>query len=292
MGIETFLEKIKKHWFAFVLLIALLWVVGNFFGAGSMIGGISSRSESMAYAPQMDMAYGGGYDKSYYGGSQDFAPEEEERKIEKSASLTTEVDRGEFDESEQRLKGIISSADGIILNQNVRKWSGSSRTGSYSLKVPTDQYDSVVADLQEIGDVDNFNENTRDITGSYLNLEQELETERARLDRYEALYKQEGDLEARLNLEDRIFDQERRIEYLEGRMTNMDQRIEYSSVQVTIREEPSGYERIGFVKFSDLVKSFVSSTTGLLYTIAYVLPWTLFLGIIWFIVRFFKRRTE
>lgn len=282
-------NKLKQHWFTVIVVLVLLYVIGNFFGMGGGMFATSSNKMMAMESMATDAGYGRGVPSHYYG--EDFAPEVEERKIEKSASLGTEVEKNDFEGAESRMKVIVSDYEGLLLNQNVyERGSGKSKTGTYSLKVPTTNYDSVITKLKEIGEITSFNENARDVTGQYLNTEEQLLTEKARLLRYEKLYQERGDLEDKLRLEDAIFNQERRIKSLERSLESMDQRIEYSSISFTITELESGWERIGFIRLSDLAKNFVNSLKGLLVFLAYVLPWIIALLIIWVIVRLFKRK--
>lgn len=283
-----FLEQVRRHWIAILLLIALLWVAGGILGGGNLLSKtISSQSAEMIGDASSAR---GGYYYPGYPVQDGFAPEEEERKIEKSAAITTEIERGGYAAAEQRMQGVVGSADGLLLNQNVRKYSGDSRIGTYDIKVPAGNYETATEQLQEIGELESFSESARDVTGNYLRIEDEVASERARLARYKALYDREGSLEERLQLEDRIFDQERRVKALENRLEGMSDRVEYSSISFTIREERSGYEKIGFVRLGDLVRSFVTSTKGVLYTIAYLLPWAILIGVIALVVRFFRRK--
>ena len=113
-------------------------------------------------------------------------------------------------EVEQQLKDIVSSSDGFILNENVRNHGSAKKSyyqGTYSIKVASDKYDAVVSQLKGIGEVQSFTENAKDITGSYTNLEIEINTEKSRLQRYEQLYNQLSKAESKKDLIDDIFEQ-------------------------------------------------------------------------------------
>ena len=90
-------------------------------------------------------------------------------------------------------------------------------------------------------------------------------------------------------LTDRIFDQERRIKYLEDSLTRQDKRVDYVTLNVNLVEERSQYSNIVFVKFSDIAKRFVSSFNGLITLIFVLLPYAIVTSIIWIIVRKRKR---
>lgn len=291
MAIQEQIAKIKDNW---LLLVILLVIIGFFMFGGSfssMTGSINEMARA-DFAMTESVAYSkaGGYMPAP---EQDFAPDVEERKITKTTSMSTEVERGTFESAESRLKSIVKSSDSFILNENVnRKGQGrkSYLTGYYSIKVETDKYDSVISQLKDIGEVQSFNENARDITGSYTDTKLEIEVEKERLERYWQMYEEAEIIEDKINLNDRIFNQERKIKYLEDSLRNMDRRVEYSTVSVSIQEKRSNYANVAFVKLSALIKSFVSSLNSLLSLLFVLVPYAVALGIIVFVVKRFRRR--
>jgi hypothetical protein len=273
---------VKSNWLLIVLVLILIAAM-NF----SNIGGISySLSQSSA-----DYAKGGyGMAESaiaprYYG-DDGFAPDVVERKITKSANLATEIERGEFTIAEQRLKGILASANTILLSENVQKQDTERREylqGWYTIKVDVNKYDALVAELKTLGEVQSFSESMDDITGQYTDLEDQLTTEKARLERYKQMYSEATRVEDKININDRIFNQEMQIKYLEDAIANMDLRVDYSTISLTMTEERSEYASVAIAKFSQLVRALVESFNNLLQLVFIIVPWALAAGIIWLI---------
>lgn len=282
---------VKENWLLIVLAVVLV--------AAMNLGSINTVSFQSIGKGGMDYAteeYSGAYPdmamspRVYYGDG--FAPEVIKRVVTKTASLTTEVERGEFYAAEQRLKGILSSANTILLSENVQKQDTERREylqGWYQIKVDVTQYDTVVAQLKTLGEVQNFNENTDDITGQYTNTVDQLATERARLARYQQMYTEATRVEDKININDRIFNQEMQIKYLEDQLTNLDQRVEYSTIHLTITEERSDYADIAFATFSGLVRDLVNSVNSILSLLFTLIPWLLLGAIGWLIYRKVRR---
>lgn len=302
MGIKNQWNTIKNNW----IIVLVLIVIVVFFMAGgntqSNIGLSNSYSGYSRTAYDMEKAmvssidssayYGDGYGGYYYDYYGDFAPQVEERKITKTASIGAEVKRGTFKDAEARLKAIVASSDSFLLNENVAKnryGSGDYFSGSYSIKVDTEKYDYIVQQLREIGELTYFNENARDITGSYTNKQIELQVEKERLERYREMYTEAKSVEDKINLNDRIFNQERTIKYLEDSLSRMDQKVDYTTISVSITEKTSSYANIVFVKFSDLARSFVQSLNVLLKILFILVPYAALLAIILFIVRILRK---
>ncbi len=288
MGIKDQLMKLKENW----LLILLVLVVIIFSGGFNLLGSLSSLGSTADFA---NMAEGVSYkSETYYGDeyyttpysppSQDFAPEVEERLIVKTATLSTEIERGEFQTAQDKLKSITTASDAYILNENVRRYGEGRKsyyTGSYQIKVDVLKYDSVVSQLKDIGEVQSFVEDTQDITGSYTNLQTEIDVEKQRLQRYKEMFEKATIVEDQIEINDRIFNQERSIRYLEERLRTMDQRVEYSTISFTMNEERYEYIDVALVKLSQLIQNLVNSFNAMLHIASWLLPW----GILYLVVK-------
>jgi hypothetical protein len=284
MGIKKQLSKIKENWLIVVIFLFLV---------------IFSNSDAVTnLTPSLNRAYGFDMVESGKAFAQgvpfydDFAPDVEERKIIQSASIRTEVDKGEFKSSEIKLKDIISSTNSFLLNENVNKYGDERREyfqGSYSINVETTKYNAIISQLRQIGEVQDFNENSRDVTGQYTNNKINLDIEMGRLVRYKQLYEDAENIEDKINLNDRIFNQERTVKYLKDALENTDERIEYSTIQFNMVEKQSEYMDVVFVNFSSLIKDFVNSVNLLFSIVFKIIPWIIVIFIIKLFWKFFKK---
>jgi hypothetical protein len=292
MSMKEQVKKLKENWLIVALFIVLLILVygsNTFISSGGIGGFMTSKYAAMESAISSDAMYrGGGY---YPMPSADFAPEVQERIITKDASLSNEVNRGAFQESEAKLKSILVSSDAYLLNENVNKYGEGWKayyTGSYQIKIETQKYNAVLEQLKGIGKVTSFWENAQDITGTYTDLKTTLAAEQERLARYRAMYSEAKDVNEKLTLSDRIFEQERTVKYLEDAIKGMDNQVDYSQIYFTMSEKQSGYIGIAFVTLSALVAAFVNSINFLLNVIVYLLPWV----IIYLIIRWIYRKAS
>lgn len=282
MTLKEQFKRLKENWF--LALVVLLVLLVPLFSGNSItsvaktFSGIPMTEEMAISAPRM-----GGV---YYG--EDFAPEVAERKITKDAYLSSEVKRGNFFDTETKLKAIISASESILLNENVNKqdtgWK-TTHSGYYQFEVKTSKYDAVVKQLKELGEIESFSENARDITGSYTNLQVELDLEKERLTRYRAMYLEVKDVSEKIELSDRIFNQERRVKYLEESLENKDLQVEYSTINFNLKEKSSEYTNIAFIKLSHMVRNVVNSINNLVGLIFLALPWAIVLMIAWIVYK-------
>lgn len=285
MSLKDQLKTLKENWLLFlipIVLILLLMGVGNF----SSFAGEFSMEKSRSYASARMHA------EVMPSPSGDFAPEVKNRLISKTAQLSSEVERNNFNTAAEKLKAAIASTNAYLLNENVNTYDTGTkkeyRIGSYNIKVETSKYVSLVSQLKSVGKVLSFNENAEDITGSYTNVQAELENERKRLQRYNEMLASAGIMEDKINLVDRIFNVENRIKYLEENLANLGKQVSYSTIYVTLSEKRSEFADIEFVKFSALVAGFVGSLNNVISLIITLLPWAVAVCLIIILVKFFK----
>src|SRR3989344_4807091 len=284
MTIKEQFQRIKENWLI-VLLLAIVLVLFMGLPATETLQQAFPSSYGRDYAESavgkmgIDMPSTMYYDNG-------FAPEVADRKITKTASLSTEVERGTFKDAENKLKSIVKVTDSILLNENAQKYDyGDGRrtyySGSYSIKVEEGKYHSVISQLKEIGEVTSFSESADDITEQFVDLESELVSEKERLVRYQQMLSEATTVEDKIQLSDRIFNQERTIKYLEEQLQDTGNRVEYSTVYVTITEKQSEYVNVVLVKFSDLIANFVYSLNNLLKLVVGLIPYAILAVLAW-----------
>jgi len=286
MKLEKQFKTLKENWLLALLIVIVIVVTSNI---GSIQNSLSRASYDYAESASFKAA---GVSPIYYG-SDSFAPDVTDRIITKSAYLSTEVEKGTYYDSESKLRNIISSSESILLNENVYKYNSGRKEylqGSYTLKVDSTKYDSVISQLKEIGTVESFSESANDETGSYVNLQDQLKAEKDRLARYQEMYSEAKDVSDKIELNDRIFNQQRTIQYLEDAVSNIDKRVEYSNVQFSLNEKQSEYANVVLIKFSQLIDSLVKSFNSLINLIFVLLPWAIGVWIISLIYKLFKKR--
>ncbi len=285
------LEKLKENWLMIALLAVFLFITMAMPRIQTtMYDSYAGASEGMYKSIGYDGAQRNYYPPIY--DNRDFAPDEEERKIMKTVSMSTEIKRGSFNDEELKLKGIISSSKSYLLSENQNtygeKWR-SYKAGQYTIKVPADKVDSVLSQLKSIGETKSYVENKDDITGQYKNLVLELESEKLRLARYQEMFDEATLVADKITLNDRMFDQERTIKYMEEQIKNMDKTVDYSTVYFSMNEKQSEYINVAFVKFSELIRNMVNSFNSLVSLVFVIVPWALAFWLVSFVLRFFRK---
>ncbi len=284
MGLKEQFGKIKDNW-----LLIVLFVFGFFMVFFMIAGGGSMMRTSSLSVNSMDYASGSGaYRESYYPNTgNSLMPEVVNRIIIKTASMSTIVK--DWDKAETDMRSYVKSNDAILTNENVNAAYGRYNNGYYTINVPTDKYDALVTQLKSIGDVQSFSERANDITGSYVRLQDVIVAEKARLDSYEKLYASSNNVDEKIKLMDRIYNQKNVISGLEYQLQNQNEQIDYSQISFSMQEKRPTHANVVFATFADLWSAFKQSLNVMLYIIAYVLPFLLLWLLIWGVIKLFKR---
>ncbi len=287
MTLKEQFKKLKENWLIGVVLLILIFavsIVPNLTGStGNYYGGMA---ESAMFASK-SISSGMVLDES------GFAPGVSERKLTKSAWLSSEIERGEFSGAEEELKAMISATGAYLLNENVNKYGSEDKAyyyGTYQIKVETVKYALLVSQLKELGEVQSFSENTEDITAQALDLKTELEAESKKLAQYQSMLKEASTATEKMEIIDRVYSLEKTISYLEDALKNIENKVDYSTVYLTLTEEQSKYVNVAVVGFSELVQNLVESFNSLFQLIFLVLPYVVAGGLIWLGVRLVKRK--
>ncbi len=282
MTLKNQFQKLKENWLLLALVVVVLVVFSGLNPTQTFTNKIA-MDESVDLTASRSSSFVPYYDN--------FAPEAAQRFITKTSSLSTEIKRNTFQETDSKVKDLTKGFNAIIINENQNK-NGEGKTSylssSYTMKVETSKYDSLVSQLKTIGEITSFNENSDDITEQKLDLQTSLEAERERLARYKQLLETAQTTQEKIELTDKIFEEERTIKYYEEALENVNNQVSYSTVYLTITEKRSDFANAAFIKFSQIVTSFVDSINSLINLIFVLIPWAIALLIIWLIYRKFK----
>ncbi|MFA6461229.1 MAG: DUF4349 domain-containing protein [Candidatus Woesearchaeota archaeon] len=283
--------KIKENW---LMLLVILIILGVFLVAVTPSTSTSGSYQGVGMNKALSSYAVEDASRMMPSPSGSFAPEVTERKLLKSANLNSEIEQGEFQLAEQKLKSIITSSGAYLLNENVQQNNPEHPyyTGYYTLKVDTKKYAAVISQLKEMGKVTSFSENTEDVTGSYTDLKVELKAEQDRLERYQKMFAEATEVSDKITLNDRIFDQERTIKYLQERINNVDTEVEYSSVYVSLQEKQSNYANVAIIGLSTLITSLVDSFNGLIALIVVLLPYLVVIVVVWLVVKKIRKNKK
>jgi hypothetical protein len=220
----------------------------SIFGCGSksMMATESAVADSAAYD---DMAYDSGYDTTESASAEEAGSgavtsengieevQETDRKLIRNVNLSLQTK--EFDTVLENMSQKVKDLGGYIQDSSV--WGSSSdysssRSASYTLRIPSDKLDEFIDVVETLGNVTYKNESVDDVTLRYVDVDSHkkaLETEQERL---LALLEKAENVEDIITIENRLSDVRYELENYESQIRLLDNQIDYSTVYVDISE--------------------------------------------------------
>jgi len=148
-------------------------------------------------------------------------------------------------------------------------------------------YEGQLKDFEEIKKkLEEKKQNVSILNENIENLKKEVAQKKENRKQVEIALKE---VEDKINLNDRIFNQENTIRYLEERLENLDKQVLYSTINVNLREKKSDYADIELVDVSTLTAAFVGSIDTLAVLAVAILPWAV---VLWLIVIVWRKLSK
>lgn len=171
-------------------------------------------------------------------------------------------------------------------------------TGYVVVRIPSDQFSSVLSDTRARGTVLNEETRTEDVTDQLVDIEARLTSLRERRDRLRSFYERANSTGELLRIEEELSSVQSDIEQLEAKQRSLEQRVAFATLRVELTEpEPDRTpdEAPGFVAslgsaFSSSMATLANMVTGFVLFAAGLAPFLLFLGVPAVVVGLLARR--
>lgn len=261
---------------ALVVLLSLTACGG---GAGdnvSMAAETASAAEDTAYGyydsdepMEMEAAAEEGADSSYSYNS-------DQVKMIYTATLDVEV--LDLDKAVESLQQLVEESGGYIQSSNVGGYGSNYRYASYTVRVPSEQYQAFVNAWSESENCHLLSkqEDVEDVGAQYFDAETRLNTLKTKMERLQALLAEATEMEDIITIESAISDTEYEIERYTSELNRYDSLINFSTVDIyfsqvvtlTEEEETSFLARLG-QNFQWGIEHFVEGMADLALWAAY-----------------------
>jgi hypothetical protein len=104
------------------------------------------------------------------------AVEPVKRKIIFTGSADVSVE--DYDKAVRELKALVKNLNGFISNTDNSGTSGGQRAGTYTVRVPVDNFDTFMEDIEKIGELRHSKTNSQDVTDQYIDVEAQMKTDK------------------------------------------------------------------------------------------------------------------
>ena len=212
------------------------------------------------------------------------------RLLIRTVSITAETTR--YAEVASSLEGQVKAAGGYIEYSSMRGTGNNKdlRTGTYTVRVPADKLDELIASVGSSCTVTSSNEGTSDVTLEYVDTKARIESLRVEYDQLLQLLSQAQDLDTIIILQNRITDVRYEIESAESRIRVLENQVEYATLTLTLVEvlEEKEVEEAHVVtygekvmnQFKDMWENTVEFFQNLLLGIIAIIPGLIFIAVI------------
>lgn len=269
------------------LLAATLLLAGCSAGGGS----VSDESGGAPMAPEVN-----GGDAVTDGDSGSFSPEETERDVIVTGSMTVTAD--DPIAASREAVDLVEAAGGRVDGRTEYAPSnGDAGSATLLLRIPAERLQEVIDDLAELGRADEISTSTSDVTQYVTDLESRIATQRSIIDRLNAMFAQATTIADLITLETTIAEHQATLEDLETQQRSIDDQVALSTISLYLRSEAEAPAQEPMDFLSGLAAgwgAFVAFFSGLLVALGVLLPWliaaALISGAIVLLVRWNRRR--
>ncbi len=155
--------------------------------------------------------------------------------IEKSGSLALNVKNGHFFSVFDQITQLPGGVGGFVGASNTQSSEGL-MTGTATLEVPVNDFESVVSQIQGLGKVTSISTKATNVTGQVVDLASRIQALQDSLAQYEKILSQATSIGDVLQVQGQISSIQSQIEQLQGEQNLMNAVTAYSSIDVTVTE--------------------------------------------------------
>jgi Domain of unknown function (DUF4349) len=155
--------------------------------------------------------------------------------IARTANLA--ITATDFDQVRPAIEDILKRHGGYAANLDINSQTGGSRKLNAALRLPSDHFDSAIAEVKKVGHVEAESRDASDVTSQYVDLEARLDNARHTEQRLtELLRDRTGKLSDVLSVEVEIGRVRGEIERMEAEKKSMLNQVSFSTLNLTVAE--------------------------------------------------------
>jgi hypothetical protein len=209
-----------------------------------------------------------------------------------------------FDTAEAGLQELLNQQKGYISSAEVTGQPGEPRFGTWTLRIPTENFEAFLTGVKELGELRKQSRDTEDVTDRYHDTRAEMTNLEAREQALRQLYKEKiagSKLTDLLEVDRELNNVRTQINVRKGQLQRWDKLIEYATIILTLRDRrgyippmsPDFGTSIGRT-FHGSIELLVSAGKALVLAAVALAPWLVVLGVVFFMglvpVRAFRRK--
>lgn len=229
------------------------------------------------------------------------------RKLIRTVDMNVETK--EFDQLLEAVETQVKLLDGYIENLNLHNGHSyynnrrGTRNAEMVIRIPSNQMDSFLSTVSDIGNVISRSEAEKDITLTYVDLDSHKKALIAQQDRLIELMQKAESIEDLIAVESRLSDLRYQIQSMESQLRTFDNQVDYGTINLYINEvevltpveEETAWERIstGFTENLKAIKDgMLDFVIWFLISIPFLLIWAIVITAIIIVIRLLIKRRK
>ena len=224
----------------------------------------------------------GGGDSAAAGGGGEL-PQPVDRKIVYNSTVRLVLKKTSLEEFEKEIEELIKKHKAYKSNGTFNLNRGENRSGMWTIRVPADQYADFLAAVKKLGVPEEVQENTKDVTAQYVDLEARIANQKRLEERILGVLDEvKGKIGEVLEVEQQLARVRETIERFEGQMRVLKDKVTMATLTVHVREDKdyvppqalSFGDRIGEI-WGKSIDALVEFGKNLVLFLVAVFPWLL-----------------
>lgn len=161
-----------------------------------------------------------------------------------------------------------------------------------TLRVPADEFEELMADVDESGEVVQRSQGAEDVTGAVRDLDARIRALEVSTERLEGIMAEADTSADLLEAEAALSERQGELEELVAQRSDLEDQVSMSTLRVDLRETDRADDSGGFTSWlADIWKTLLNSAGGLVLVLTALLPWVIVLGIpAYLLIRWIRRR--
>ena len=220
-----------------------------------------------------------------------------ERMIIYHGNIELEVEKGKFSEKFEQIGNITRAAGGFVSNTSSRAYGDEPAIGTITIKVPSENFNSVIDQIKKLGNVKNFNTYADEVTQEYVDLNSRLKHFQAQEKVLLQMMDKSGTIEDSIAVHRELSSVQEQIEIIKGRLRWLDEQISFSTITISVSEphvKPQPYPiRWEFLDtLREGVRAIIKVIDGLVLFMMIISPIVFLVVIGFLIVRYVLKRRK
>jgi predicted small lipoprotein YifL len=265
-------------------------------GCGRSSSEASAPSKGGEYLPPAQNDGSSSEQGKYTGGSDITLPNDDQRMIVRTGSLTIKVDA--VLDTRDKIAVLATGLGGYVVGTNIFG-DGVDARGSITIRVPGDKFEEALTEIRKLAvKINSENTGSQDVTEEYVDLQARLTNAQATEKQYLDLLQKATTVEETLKVYDALSHVRQDIETLQGRIQYLERTTSMSDISIYMEPVSSNAPIVESWSAPSVVKSAVRGLIALGKVLLNVLIWVLVFtpawGLVLFLVWYFgkKRRAR